>query len=184
MYGFVQMPDGKLVPFNGADAPFSGGDLDIVSGSFNPLHIGHRALYDHIVSANKAFELAVERVNKGSLTPEELIDRLNQFRGYAPVIILKHPRFIHKIGALYPWNITFHVGIDTAGRIIEAQPTVEVQGMRAKFIVYDRKIDGRKWGLEDIPEPRPKNFIRGMPLDETILGISSTEIRAQKEKKP
>jgi hypothetical protein len=178
MFGFVQMPDGKLLPFNGADAPFSGGKLDLVPGSFNPLHDAHRSIFDHIENPSKTYELAIERVNKGGMTIDDLTTRLSQFKGYAPILVLKHPLFIHKIGALYPWELTFHVGIDTASRIIESSPTVEVQGMRARFLVYDRKIEGRRWGLDDIPEPRPKNFIKGQALDETLLGISSTAIRS------
>lgn len=180
MFGFVQMPDGKLLPFNGGDAPFEGGELELVPGSYNPLHQAHRAIFDRIANRNKTFELAIERVNKGGLTLDELKQRLDQFRDYAPILVLKHPLFIHKIGALYPWTVNFHIGIDTASRIIESSPTVEVQGMRARFTVYDRKIDGRKWSLDDIPEPRPKNFLKGPTLDEGLLGISSTAIRSAK----
>lgn len=179
MFGFVQMPDGQLLPFNGGDTPFGGNRLDVVPGSYNPLHAAHRAIYDHIDNPSKTFELAIERVNKGGIGLEELTTRLAQFKWYAPILVLKHPLFIHKIGALYPWDLMFHVGIDTASRIIESSPTVEVQGMRARFTVYDREINGRRWSLDDIPEPRPKNFLKGIVLDESLLGMSSTAIRSE-----
>lgn len=180
-YGFIQMPDGHLHPFKGGDTPFQGSDLDIVPGSYNPLHDAHRAIFDHLVNPNRAFEIAIERVNKGGMPVDELEKRLAQFKGYAPVVVLKHPLFIHKIGALWPWNLTFHVGIDTASRIIESSPTVEIQGMRAKFVVYARKIDGRIWSLDNIPDPRPANFLRGITRDESLMGMSSTAIRAAQQ---
>ena len=174
MFSFVQMPDGLIKPLDGAN-PFRSDKIDLFPGSFNPIHDAHKAIFDQV--SGTAYEISIERVNKSALSVLDLKVRLSQFLGYAPIVVLKHPLFIHKVGALYPLDITFHVGIDTASRIIECSHAVEIQGMRADFVVYDRIIDGRRHSLNDLPHPRPANFRKGQDLSEDLMKISSTAIR-------
>ncbi|MCP5100175.1 MAG: hypothetical protein GY943_31870, partial [Chloroflexi bacterium] len=91
----------------------------ILSGAFNPLHDGHLDLAKTAVSALNqpiAFELAAVHVDKPSLSPEVIIDRLSQFAGRWPIFVSTAPTYVEK-AQLYP-GCTFVVGYDTAVRVL------------------------------------------------------------------
>jgi hypothetical protein len=113
--------------------------LVILSGSFNPLHRGHKALGAAAVASLSrsypteqpppllVYELSALNVDKPSLSASEVIRRLAPFleegessRRDSPwhggVVVTKCPTFMQK-AALFP-GAAFAVGWDTAARIV------------------------------------------------------------------
>jgi len=138
--------------------------------------LGHESLYNAVKNPHKFFEMAISRYNKFSMNLEEMEKRLEQFTGKAPVILMKYPLFIQKAGILHKWNVCFHIGIDTAIRLLEKSSPIEIQGMRARFIVYDRQMGEDILSLKDLPF-KPRNFEQGLSLPDCAVGLSSTQIR-------
>jgi hypothetical protein len=96
----------------------------VLSGSFNPLHDGHRQLLDAATASSSeaeavgAYEIGVTNADKGTLTVEEIIRRLHQFTSPRDVCLLtKTPLFVDKTRALP--GVTFVVGVDTAVRLLD-----------------------------------------------------------------
>jgi hypothetical protein len=157
--------------------------VDIYAGSFNPRHEIHNLVYRSALAEMVnwrscehslfLFEISLVRRNKENLSYDELMKRLEQFT--EPVIITNVDRFVKKTGLLCECglkSVKFHIGIDTASRIIEDDTFEGVQGINASFYVYPR--DGV--GLENLMKI-PNNFLKGEYCDEYICGISSTAIR-------
>jgi len=178
---FVHMLDGTILPIEEVLTVNSLGDgkIDLVPGSFNPLHEAHEAIYRTVWNPHKFYELSLSRVNKWSLTLEEMQKCLEQFVGKAPVIVMNPPLFIQKAGVLYKWDVKFHIGFDTAARLLDQSSAIEIQGIRAKFEVYDRKMGEQIFTIQDLNKPIPSNFFHGKGLPETVMGLSSTQIRAK-----
>jgi len=94
----------------------------IYSGSFNPLHDGHRAIINY--SANKfkqkvTLDISVQNFDKPNLDYLDYRNRsvLYKENNINAVCFTKAPLFIDKFH-LYPINSTYLVGVDTANRII------------------------------------------------------------------
>lgn len=90
----------------------------LLSGSFNPLHEGHRQILRmaevHTGLAG-AYELSIENVDKPLLDYHEIRQRLAQFD--QPVWLTRLPTFIEK-ARRFP-GAAFAVGVDTIVRIAE-----------------------------------------------------------------
>lgn len=176
-YGFVVQPDGQV---HACD--FSG-RIDIVCGSFNPLHEAHKAMYHGVtrfqppgMPAARAFEISLYRHQKPFLTFDDLAERLKQFEWYAPVIVTGVARFAEKIKAIgHNASPIFHVGYDTAERLLNTEPRETVEGMRCAFVVYQRQVDGRTMWVDNLPYI-PNNFMSGR-LPEHVTTLSSTGMR-------
>jgi hypothetical protein len=123
-----QEPDGRLTVDAGLPSA-------LLSGSFNPLHDGHRRLAEAAarrVGAPVAFELAVINADKPPLDGTDLTRRGSQFVGLAPVWLTNAPTFAAK-ARLFPGTI-FVVGADTAERIIAVRFYANsTEYMRAAF---------------------------------------------------
>jgi hypothetical protein len=94
----------------------------ILSGSFNPLHAGHRALLTTAMAytyQSGYYELSVVNADKPPLPYTTILARSQQFSGDHPLLLSKAPRFVDK-AALYPES-TFVVGYDTAIRLLDAK---------------------------------------------------------------
>lgn len=106
-------PDGRMF----ADEPLKGG---VLSGSFDPLHTGHNALYavaSQVLQDPITFELSVSNVDKATLETSVIQTRVDQFLGKHTIILTNAPRF-HEKAALFP-GCTFIIGLDTAIRLFE-----------------------------------------------------------------
>ena len=175
-------PDGRRA----ADAPVRG---VLVSGSFNPLHIGHERLAyvaAEMLSQPSSFELPVLNADKPPLGYAEIERRLDQFVGRYTVVLSREPLFVGK-AAVFP-GCVFAIGSDTAERLVAlryyggvaerdaARETVRANGCR--FLVAGRVENGvfRTLADIDIPDGFRDLFIE-LPERAFRVDISSTEIR-------
>ena len=125
----------------------------VFPGSFNPLHHGHTLLAERTaerLGQPVAFELSIANVDKPNLTEDEVLRRLEQFRGRGPVFVTRAPRIEDK-AALFP-GCTFVVGTDTAAHIVHPRyyrdDPAELAGMLerirslgCRFLVVGRADD-------------------------------------------
>jgi hypothetical protein len=179
-----RLPDGRLA----ADAVAYRG---LLSGSFHPLHRGHRALREAAqrrLEGPVCYELPVVNAEKPGLNATEVLRRLAQFDD-APVVLTAAATFVSK-AVLLP-RTTFVVGIDTAARIINTRfyggdsrelnrclETIREAGCR--FLVAGRWIAGRFQTLSEIGlPPRHAGLFEELSADEFRCDLSSTELRGE-----
>ena len=185
LFAFVRHPNGAIDPINGDEHPFGDSVLHLVPGSFNPIHDGHRAIYQRAAeiagpTAHVCYEMSTDRANKGTIESKIMEGRATQFNDEGPLIVSKHPLFYDKTGVLAAVrDIHIHIGIDTALRIVSMHSTVGTQGIRALFHVYPRRMNDKLWTINDLPGQLPINFVPEEPLNDALIGLSSTEIRKE-----
>ena len=176
-------PDGRRV----ADAPVRG---VLVSGSFNPLHIGHERLAHAVAEAlglPASFELPVLNADKPPLGYAEIERRLDQFHGHYSVVLSREPLFVHK-AELFP-GCVFAIGYDTAERLVDPRYYGDAAGRdtalesiranRCRFLVAGRVEDGVFRTLADIALPDGfRDLFVELPERAFRMDLSSSEIRA------
>ena len=155
---------------------YSLGIIHLIPGSFNPLHGGHRNLSKSVKDCFgrfTAYELSLKRREKEPLSLDDLITRLEQFEEDEFVVITNADFFARKAGCFRKEvEVHFHLGYDTAVRILSDDTKLGIQGIRANFWVYDR---GDKT-YNDLPE-KPSNMLGGNLCSNEFLNVSSTQIR-------
>ncbi len=178
-------PDGRRRP--GGQIPTA-----LVSGSFNPGHQAHQALWE---AARRrfgdpvAYELSVTNVDKPPLPSTEAIRRAAQFAGGARLIFTAAPTFVEK-ARLLP-GAAFVVGADTARRIVEpvyygGAPAMraalrELRSLGARFVVAGRLEQDRFVQLRDLAvPPEAAGLFEAIPAEELRMDISSTALRSGK----
>jgi hypothetical protein len=165
-------------------------DIALLSGSFNPLHDGHKELSkvasEHL-SKDVLFELPLINADKPPLEPLVLRKRAVQFLGFDTLLLSRAP-FFHQKAILYP-NSVFVLGADTAERLVALKyysDSVEkmqqaLEGLRQKgirFLVAGRSSKGDFKTLEDIAIPTAfVDMFDEIPQDKFHMDISSTDIR-------
>jgi len=159
--------------------------LNLIPGSFNPLHKAHLSIYDAALKAFPhrltSFEISIRRKDKDHLPFEEMEIRVEQFTGIAPVLITNAMLFFEKSGLFcnHVEKPVFHIGYDTAERIVKDHGIAGTQGIFASFYVYNRMQDGKLFCISDWPI-RPANFHLGI-LGCDPIDISSTALRNAKK---
>jgi hypothetical protein len=163
----------------------------LLSGSFNPLHDGHRQLAaaaSRRLGGRVEFELAVINADKRPLVAEEFSLRLAQFVGVAPVWVSRAATFAEKARLFR--GTTFVVGADTAERIIATRfygdspsdmhtSLVSIRKAGCRFLVAGRlDTTGRFVPAEAVPFPRSfGDLFDFLTESEFRYDVSSTQIR-------
>ena len=94
----------------------------VISGSFNPLHSGHKQLVkviEEMKNSKVDFEISIYNVDKDSMTIEDINQRILQFIGVGTIIISKAKTFVEK--SVNFKGCSFVVGWDTAVRILDSK---------------------------------------------------------------
>lgn len=177
-------PAGQMMPVK----QISG--VTLFSGSFNPLHHGHRQLAQIVtrrLGQPVYFELPLLNADKAPVAPADIRRRLAQFADYAPVLLTRAPLFEQK-ARLFPHTI-FVIGVDTAARLIEPRfydhsRTKMIDSLAAirragcRFLVAGRAQGDRFVTLRHLLLPDGyRELFEEIPETEFRVDISSTEIR-------
>lgn len=170
--------------------------IALLSGSFNPLHEGHRQLArvaERILKRPVHFELTLDNADKPSISLKEAQRRLAQFAGVGTLILSRVPLFDQK-AAVFP-NSVFVIGADTATRLVQPRfygnssrrMRASLESIRAagsRFLVAARASGGALVTLKNIRilaeygclfEPIPPSAFR--------VDVSSTELRARRKRR-
>ena len=177
------MPDGSVV----TDAAVEGA---VLPGSFNPVHQGHEKLSEvaaKVLGIPVSYELSIGNVDKPPLSEDEVLRRVEQFRGKRPLVVTRAIRFFEK-ARLFP-GCTFVIGYDTVTRLVSAEyyggdeakmdeALSEIQRHGCKFLVAGRLKDGkfRTFSGLSVAEKHLPMF-RELSEKEFRLDVSSTELR-------
>ncbi len=162
----------------------------ILSGSFNPLHEGHKKL--SIVASQQlnkdvVFELPLINAEKAPIDLAEARKRAVQFLGFDTLLLSRAPLFDQK-AEFYP-NSTFILGADTAARLVaprfygNTSVGVEesLEHLRSKgvtFLVAGRSSKDDFKTLDDIEIPdQYRDMFSEIPEESFKMDISSTELR-------
>lgn len=176
--------DGYLI----ADEQFANPAL--LSGSFNPLHAGHRQMAElaaERLDCSLYFELPVINADKDPIDAVEVCRRVAQFADEAPVVLTTAPLFSQK-AQLFP-GATFVVGVDTAVRLVQPRfyqndpkqmrtAFEQIRKAGCRFLVVGRLADDEFLTLADLDLPAEhRDLFEGVAEEEFRVDISSTEIR-------
>lgn len=146
--------------------------LNIISGSFNPLHEGHKNIYETVKRqfpfSGTYYEISIARFGKDSYSVEKMVQILGQFD--APVIVTNAPTYLEKIGSLPISSLNFHIGFDVACQLVRQYGVFGVNGIPCIFYVYDRNGT-----LSDLPKV-PKNMKR-IEHNSEFQHLSSSNLR-------
>jgi len=165
--------------------------VTVLSGSFNPLHDGHRDLLATAVAHTGQpgiYELSVVNVDKPTLPYSVIQRRAAQFATHGTLVISRAPRFLDK-ARLMPKS-TFVLGYDTVIRLLDAKyyPDGDVADTLRQFSMHevrfivagrvDKHGQFRLFDTTSVPSTWRHLFVA---LDEATFrrDVSSTSIRAQ-----
>ncbi|MBL06762.1 MAG: hypothetical protein CL773_02700 [Chloroflexi bacterium] len=165
----------------------------ILSGSFNPIHHGHRKLLDYCsknYDKNKYYEISLFNVDKPEIAGDDLRSRLKKFSKDEKIIITKSSKFIEK-AILFPSSY-FVIGYDTALRLLDESYLNKgeslddlfsvIEDKKCKFIVAGRvDVTGKKFDnlkLENISFTY-KHLFDLIEEKDFREDVSSTEKRRQ-----
>lgn len=165
--------------------------LALLSGSFRPLHDGHRGMREAAARRlcfDVHYEISIKNVEKPEVEPHDLHARLKQFEGHVGIYVTRAATFIEK-AELFPGSV-FVVGADTAIRIIDPKfygddlekRDEALEGLKRfgnRFLVAGRcDVLGHFVGLDEIPLPQEyMSLFEGIPETEFRADVSSTQLR-------
>lgn len=162
----------------------------IMSGAFNPLHVGHRRMIQiahELLHEPVALDISIINVDKPPLDYMELQRRLGQFPPEQTIYLTRAATFEEK-SRLFP-GATFVVGADTLRRIAApqyyggsttaCQHAVErIAARGCRFLVFGRDVGVGFLRLRDLDVPDSlRALCREVPPEVFREEISSTAIR-------
>ncbi len=163
----------------------------LFSGSFNPLHDGHRGLA-RVAAGHLGrpllFELPLRNADKSEIALFEARRRALQFAGGHDVLLTRAPLFVEK-AELFADSV-FVIGADTAARIVAPRfydddpqqvrtALDELKATGARFLVTARQHGGELLTLAAAEVPAGyRDMFEALPEGAFRLDLSSTDIRA------
>ena len=159
-----------------------------VSGSFHPMHEGHRLLAARAeahLGRKVGYELALKNAEKAETDALEGRRRAQQAWGDRPVA-LSHAALFHVKAERFPGAV-FVVGVDTARRVLDpsfyggedamASSLARIQALGCRFLVAGRYAEGSFRTLADLAVPEVwSSLFEALP--DFRKDLSSTEVRA------
>ncbi len=162
----------------------------VLSGSFDPLHVGHRDLASvasETLEMPVTLEMSVANVDKPTLTAPTVRERINQFAGAYDVVLTKVPTFAEKSRVLP--GCCFVIGYDTMKRLVAPKyyggsernmmsALATIAESNGRFLVAGRLEDGVFRTLSDVEAPSQfRSMFESIPESSFRQDISSTDLR-------
>ena len=162
----------------------------VLSGSFDPLHVGHRdlaAVASETLEMPVTLEMSVANVDKPTLPASTVRERMSQFAGTYEVVLTKAPTFVEKSRVLP--GCCFVIGYDTMKRIVAPKyyggsernmmsALATIAESNGRFLVAGRLEDGVFRTLADVEVPSQfRSMFESIPESSFRQDISSTDIR-------
>jgi nicotinamide mononucleotide (NMN) deamidase PncC len=162
----------------------------ILSGAFNPLHVGHRRMVEIVeqsLGLPTAMEISILNVDKPVLDYLEIRRRLGQFPSEQTVWLSRAATFEDK-SRLFP-GATFVVGVDTLRRIADPryygndrnamlQSLRRILGRDCRFLVFGRAVGSSFIRLADLELPDElRRACSEVPPEKFREDVSSTALR-------
>ena len=182
--------DTVLVRADGTITPNGRPNGAVLSGSFDPLHAGHRELAtvaSETLAMPVTLEMSVANVDKPPLSAPVIRERLDQFAGTYDVVLTKAPTFAEKAQVLP--RSCFVIGYDTMVRLIDpvyyanderrmTKALASIVHLDGHFLVAGRLEDGAFRTLSDVPVPDEFcDMFEAIPEHRFRRDISSTHVR-------
>ena len=182
--------DTVLVSADGTITPNGRPQGAVLSGSFDPFHVGHRELASvasETLSMPVTLEMSVANVDKPPLNASVIRERLEQFAGIYDVVLTKAPTFAEKAHVL-PGEF-FIIGYDTMTRLIDpayygdderkmTKALSSIAQLGGRFLVAGRLDGGVFRTLADVPVPDAfRDMFESIPEHRFRRDISSTYLR-------
>ncbi len=177
-------PEGEIIPRPDMS------HIAVLSGAFNPLHVGHRKMAEVVakqLGQEVYFELPLVNADKSPIDAVEAQSRISQFANFAPLILSARPLFNQK-SKLFP-NSIFILGADTTQRLLEPRfyeddaakmlaAFDEIRRAGCRFLVASRLYDGQFLTLSNIALPAGySDLFEEIPSHTFRMDISSTVLR-------
>ncbi len=165
-------------------------NIAVLSGSFNPLHEGHKKLSviaSQQLNQDVIFELPLINAEKAPIDLAEARKRAVQFLGFDSLLLSRAPLFSQK-AEFYPHS-TFILGADTAARLVaprfygddveKMKASLEhLRSLGASFLVAGRSSKDEFKTLDDINIPASyREMFSEIPESAFKMDISSTDLR-------